>query len=176
MQSFLLLPICQIVSCSYFISTGLHLWLRNYVSCPQASCVMSASDACCCEICECSVTYCLLLHVPTTGMLLNGLSITNLICVFVLCSQEVENPRNFNLDDATSLLKFLWPYMPWLSRGQNRTLRQSWEDNADTQSLAMMCAHGGLGCMDDRNPLLILKFYINNLVRKATWKEYQHYF
>lgn len=52
-----------------------------------------------------------LLSVLNAGMLLNGLSISNLICVFVLFSQKVRNLSKLYLDDATSLLKCMWPYI-----------------------------------------------------------------
>lgn len=51
------------------------------------------------------------LCVLNTRMFLDRGSITDLICVFVLCSQKLENLSNFLLDDDKSLLESLWSYV-----------------------------------------------------------------
>lgn len=52
-------------------------------------------------------------------------------------------------------------------------LEKNPESNVDT---SCNDAHEVIEHTDDRNPQSTFGFYFNNLIRKATWKEYQPYF
>lgn len=64
--------------------------------------------------------------------------------------KKVENPSNFSLDKATSLLKCLWPYI-MVVLGVKIELTNNLERvMLISIHLAMTCVPGGIGHMDDR--------------------------
>lgn len=82
MKRYLLLPPCQMASAVNIVAQPAFI-CDCKIRCPVLKPHSSASDVCC-ETHECSMTYRALYVL--TGMLLNGLSIISLICVFILCS------------------------------------------------------------------------------------------
>lgn len=92
-----------------------------------------------------------LLYVLNTWVLLNWTLLPQFdLCFCLLLTKKVENPSNFSLDKATSLLKCLWPYIMVVLRVKIELTNNLERVMLISIHLAMMCVPGGIGHMDDR--------------------------